>query len=1035
MRMEFRSTIFAMLMLLFALFFEARREASAATNTINFTYTNRQSLLADGWDFLARTAAGATRNTEITNSGNGPVIDYNQISHPGAIRIPLGSGDFWLSQNSSQNSLFRSLPTNWTRVELDFTFAPAQPYQQVNLALYQDDDNYIELARTHYPQVSLVKETNGYATSLTSYNVAGSNVSLRIDRDVIYGDISSYYSVDGTNWIFSGKTGQEFINPRLCVWAGASVSGSVSADIRQVRIVTSDETFTSTLYLQPLAMVFSSTVGQANTNVQRVNIYHQGPDGFNWTVTENASWLSIASSNGVAPGTCDVSVNTSGLTNGIYETTLNFTALGAVTNTLTLPVTLIINASNRVSVAKWKDDKKSAMSVWIDDSDNVMYTELNNAGFKGTYALMGPGTQASLFATYHNAGMELGSHTETHPCNPLGGEERRFQIETNLANILVSTPQTQQRLTSFAWPCGAVTTREKLWASDYFLISRGYNHNQLEDTTPKDFMDVKSFNSHEHAPFPPADLETVVDDAIAQGKWANLVFHRFNNDDGAVAYAVGKDIWVGTGGDVTRYILQRDRTILTNYSQTSSRISFDCRRLTIPASPIRSFETSFNTNDTVTFKVSVTNLPPVAGVQVNGYPVAFTVRTAGSATNLVFDALVSSTLKKVLITLSNGPVLTVTPANKTKVYLQSNPSLTGTLTGVIGGDNITATYSTTALTSSPAGDYPISAIFSDPSNRMGNYVVITNLATLTITNSNAPLTLSNLSQPYNGSARTVSVSTIPSGLTVNLTYAGSANAPTNVGSYQVIGTISDPNHQGSATNTLVISISNATVTLGNLSQTYDGLARAASATTVPTNLTVNLTYAGSASAPTNAGSYQVIGTINDANYQGSVTNTLIIATTSLSAIANNTNRMIGRSNPAFTGILSGVVPTDNITATYDSPALISSPAGNYDIVPTLVDPDSRLSNYTVTATNGVLTIVGAPQFSNITRSPAGTVQLNCILNVGRAYEFQFKHALAETEWTTFVSNYLATSPLTVITNHAGLTNFQRYYRAVDVSYP
>jgi catalase (peroxidase I) len=39
---------------------------------------------------------------------------------------------------------------------------------------------------------------------------------------------------------------------------------------------------------------------------------------------------------------------------------------------------------------------------------------------------------------------------------------------------------------------------------------------------------------------------------------------------------------------------------------------------------------------------------------------------------------------------------------------------------------------------------------------------------------------------------------------------------------------------------------------------------------------VNITYNGSASAPTNAGSYTVIGTITDANYQGSATNTLVI---------------------------------------------------------------------------------------------------------------------------------------------------------------
>jgi hypothetical protein len=43
---------------------------------------------------------------------------------------------------------------------------------------------------------------------------------------------------------------------------------------------------------------------------------------------------------------------------------------------------------------------------------------------------------------------------------------------------------------------------------------------------------------------------------------------------------------------------------------------------------------------------------------------------------------------------------------------------------------------------------------------------------------------------------------------------------------------------------------------------------------------VNLTYSGLANAPTNAGSYTVIGTINDVNYQGSATNTLVISSAS-----------------------------------------------------------------------------------------------------------------------------------------------------------
>jgi len=40
----------------------------------------------------------------------------------------------------------------------------------------------------------------------------------------------------------------------------------------------------------------------------------------------------------------------------------------------------------------------------------------------------------------------------------------------------------------------------------------------------------------------------------------------------------------------------------------------------------------------------------------------------------------------------------------------------------------------------------------------------------------------------------------PPGLTVNLAYNASANAPTNAGSYQVIGTISDIVYAGGATN-------------------------------------------------------------------------------------------------------------------------------------------------------------------------------------------------------------------------------------------
>ena len=70
----------------------------------------------------------------------------------------------------------------------------------------------------------------------------------------------------------------------------------------------------------------------------------------------------------------------------------------------------------------------------------------------------------------------------------------------------------------------------------------------------------------------------------------------------------------------------------------------------------------------------------------------------------------------------------------------------------------------------------------------------------------ASVTLTKLHQIYTGSAINVTATTAPPGLMVNLTYNGSPIAPTNAGSYTVIGTISDPNYFGSATNTLIVGL-------------------------------------------------------------------------------------------------------------------------------------------------------------------------------------------------------------------------------------
>jgi hypothetical protein len=103
-----------------------------------------------------------------------------------------------------------------------------------------------------------------------------------------------------------------------------------------------------------------------------------------------------------------------------------------------------------------------------------------------------------------------------------------------------------------------------------------------------------------------------------------------------------------------------------------------------------------------------------------------------------------------------------------------------------------------------------------------------------------------------------------------------------------------------------------------LSQAYDGTAKNATAATTPNGLAVNLTYNGSAAAPTNAGSYTVVGTVADANYAGSATNTLVISTNSTSlAVSSSANPACLGDSVTFTATLTGVNATGTVQFAID----------------------------------------------------------------------------------------------------------------------
>jgi trimeric autotransporter adhesin len=150
----------------------------------------------------------------------------------------------------------------------------------------------------------------------------------------------------------------------------------------------------------------------------------------------------------------------------------------------------------------------------------------------------------------------------------------------------------------------------------------------------------------------------------------------------------------------------------------------------------------------------------------------------------------------------------------------------------------------------------------------------------TIGQTTATITLSDLSHSYDGEEKAATVTTNPTGLSgVSVTYDDGTDLPVDAGSYAVEATLDNPNYSADpVTDTLVISKAEVTITLDELGHTYDGTPKSATVSTDPEGLEViTVTYDGETDAPVNAGSYEVIATLDHPNYTGQAIDTLTIA--------------------------------------------------------------------------------------------------------------------------------------------------------------
>jgi gliding motility-associated-like protein len=422
----------------------------------------------------------------------------------------------------------------------------------------------------------------------------------------------------------------------------------------------------------PTSIVFRETEGNASAAQRSIFLFTTDGTVINWTASKNASWITTDLTAGATEGVLKVGVNTTSLMHGIYTGNVVIQSAQSTADPVVVSVTIIINPDVPVTVTTWKDGNPAAMSVSVD-------------------------SRPSYLTDYYNAGMEVGSHTINHPCFSVTDDRMKFtEIEPNVLAICTGTPEPCKDVISFAWPCGFANYREESDAALYFLSARGYNFNKLEDATPDNFMNLKSYNSHEHDPEPPADLRTVVDTAIMQKKWFNLVQHVDNETLPVdIAYAATQNIWVANIGTVVKYILQRDRVILTDYLETPASISFKLSRLAIPSTVSKNFEQAFGQYDLVTMEIDIDNSKSIENVYVNGVVNPYVIKNINGnlvlQTNLKPETASSKTVEVRYIGTGTGLTVSgITASNK--VYDGTQAALLNTsgaiLMGVQAGDDV-----------------------------------------------------------------------------------------------------------------------------------------------------------------------------------------------------------------------------------------------------------------------------------------------------------------------------------------------------------
>ena len=411
--------------------------------------------------------------------------------------------------------------------------------------------------------------------------------------------------------------------------------------------------------------------------------------------------------------------------------------------------------------------------------------------------------------------------------------------------------------------------------------------------------------------------------------------------------------------------------VLGNYNITYNTANFTINKATASVTPNAASKSygaadppftgtlaGFLAADGITASYSRT---PGEAVAASPYAISATLSPAGALANY------NITYSTGNFTIAKAAA-SVTPNASSKTYGAADPVLTGTLSGFLAADNVTAAYTRTAGEAVTGSPYPISATLS-PAGALGNYNITYNTANFTINKATASVTPNAASKSY-GAADPTFIGTLAGFLAADGITASYSRTPGEAiaGSpYAISATLSPAGALANYnitynTGNFTITKAAASVTPNASSKTYGATDPVLSGTLSGFLAADNVTaaYTRAAGEAVGGSPYPISTTLSPAGVLGNYnvtynTANFTINKATASVTPNAASKSYGAPDPPFTGTLAGFLAADGITASYSRTPGEAVAASPYAISATL-GPAGALANYNITYSTGNFTI-------------------------------------------------------------------------------